>query len=547
MIASLRERLNGHNDRAGSDTLQQVEELRDLVSRQEANLDLLREATLDAELVLAAEDVGWERPGQGARDMPREVLGKVITRSRRAYLRDPLINRGVNVQALYVFAQGVNVQAADKRVNEMVQAFWDDPANQAELTGHQARFLKEVDLQVTGNLFFTFFVNPADGTTRVRTIPPEEITEIIFNPEDSKDPWWYRREWTETDVNGRPSIRVAYYPDWGIPRDAVRPVNALVEDVPVYHVKVGCLSDAKFGVPETYQALDWGQAYKEFLSDRATISRALSRFAFKVTTPGGKAGVAAAKTKLATTIGSSTTETNPAPVTGSTFIRSTTGADLDPVKVAGATINPEEGRRFLLMVAASFGVPETFFSDVSTGNLATAKSLDRPTELKFRERQSLWADIFQNIIQFMLQQKVRAHKLATNADLKVEITFPSILEHDTDGLIKAIVSAATLDGKQSAGTLDDRTLVRLLLQALGVDQIDELLDKIAPEDGEGTMAQLRNQNAQRAQEIAGAQPKMAQPKSQNGDEPPDEQGQQQEAFTEALRELREAVQRVIGG
>jgi hypothetical protein len=38
------------------------------------------------------------------------------------------------------------------------------------------------------------------------------------------------------------------------------------------------------------------------------------------------------------------------------------------------------------------GVPETFLADVSTGNLATATTLDRPTELVFMEKQEAWRE-----------------------------------------------------------------------------------------------------------------------------------------------------------
>ena len=117
------------------------------------NLELLQETL--AALELQQEDMGWFRLNQeGEREFSREGLHRIIVRSRLMYLSSPIINRGVNVQAMYVWAQGVNIQATDPAVNEVVQAFLDDPKNQTELTSHQARTLKEVDLQVLGNLFF---------------------------------------------------------------------------------------------------------------------------------------------------------------------------------------------------------------------------------------------------------------------------------------------------------------------------------------------------------------------------------------------------------
>ncbi|MHB1131665.1 MAG: hypothetical protein ACYC4L_04685 [Chloroflexota bacterium] len=515
-----------------------VATLREENQQLAGNLELLSERL--AELELGMEDLDYIRLSmENEREFSREGLGRIIKLSRIMYLKSPLINRSVNVKAYYIWGQGMNIQAKDPVVNEVIQAFLDDPANQAEMTGHQARTLKEIDLEVTGNLFFVFFVNKATGAVRLRTIPVEEIQDIITNPEDAKEPWYYKRVWSQRNLDGGSQYRTAYYPDWRLPQDAPRPTDAEVMEYPVNHVKVGCLGDMRFGVPETYQAIDWARAYKEFLEDRATVARALSRFAWRLSSPGGAQGVAAAKTKIATTYpaGGTGGETNPPPVTGSTFIASQ-GVGMDPLRVSGATIHPDEGRRFLLMVAAGQGLPETFYGDTSVGTLATAKSLDRPTELMFLDRQAQWKDIEQGHIQFAIDQSIKAPggQLSDGVDRHVDVTFPDLLERDVEARIRSIVSGATLDGKTPVGTLDDRTLVRLILSALGVDQIDELLDQIAPEDGDSLMAQLAQQKAEQAQALADQQVRTGRG---------DEQGTPaEEAFVEAVRELREAVRRL---
>lgn len=515
----------------------EVAALHERLRAQEANLALLAEATADAERVLAAEDVGWEKLGAGiTADLSRADLRSIIARARRMYLRDPLVNRGVNIQAHYVWAQGINIQATDENVNAVVQTFLDDTSNQAELTAHQARTLKEVDLQVLGNLFFCFFTD-ARGNVRVRTIPVDQVEEIICNPEDRRDVWYYRRVWEERALDGHYTQRIAHYPDWRKPADASVPGGEVV-DVPVYHVRVGALSDMLFGLPEVYQALDWAKAYKEFLEDRATMARALSRFAWRLTTPGGARGIAAAKAKLGTTLGMSTSETNPPPLTGSTFIGSKDGADMEPIKLAGATISPEEGRRFLLQVAAAMGLPETMFGDVSVGTLATAKAMDRPTQLKFRDRQQLWQDVLQAILQYVIERKVQAGELAASVDRHIDVSFPDLLEEDVTARVSAIVAAVTLDGKATAGTIDDRTTSRLLLTALGVDQVDELLDQIAPEGGESLMGQMARAKAEQAQVMADRQAQAAQ---QSPQQPPDQQPAAEAMMVRAVEELREAL------
>lgn len=512
----------------------------------EAQVTLLQERISELELDL--EGQGWWRMTTALQtEFSREGLRRIIALSRLMYLKSPLINRAVTLQSFYVWGQGVSVKAEHPDVDAVVQRFWDDPKNQVELTGHQARTLKEAELQTTGNLCFVCFTNRATGRVRLRTIDVDEITDIITNPEDRKDPWLYRREWTATtlaaDGRQRTETHTAYYPDWRY-HPTARPASVggvpVMWDTPVYHVKVGGLPTMRFGVPETYQALDWARAYKEFLEDWHSIVKAYARFAWNLQVKGGRGAIAAAKSRLGTTqnAAAGTVESNPPPLPGSTFIAGE-GATLTPVRTAGATTSAEDGRRSLLMVAAATGLPESFFGDVSVGTLATARSLDRPTELKFRDRQTLWADVLRDIIDYVIDRAALAPRgglrgeqapdedgdpvvtLALDPETgepmsrRVDIAFPPILEHSVSETVNAIVEAATLGGHPLAGTLDARSVTRLLLTALGVEQADELLDELFPEDGETT------------------QPGQGEPA--------------QEAFTEALRELRAAVAQLIEG
>lgn len=529
-------------------------------AREAAQVELLENRLAELEMQLAEQS--WERlSGQYEREFSRAGLREINRWSRIMYLKNPLIRRGVRVQMLYVFGQGVQIRGRDERVNAVVQAFWDDAKNQAEFASHQARQEKEVDLALFGNLYFVFFVNRATGRVRVRTINEAEIEEIICNPEDSKETWYYKRIWTEERIDlssGRveQEQRTAYYPDW-LHRPAQRPGliggQPVLWDAPVYHVKTGGLSDMRFGVSEVYAAIDWAKAYKSFLEDWATLTRAYSRFAHKMTVPGGKAGVAAAKSKMNTTITTGGIETNPPPTVGSMFIAQP-GVELSPMRIGGANVSAEDGRRLMLMVSSAFGLPESFFGDVSVGTLATAKSLDRPTELQMLSRQMLWADIYRNILDFVILWAVQAPGGAlagqvvaeddgtpqvtvfdpeTGEELSttVDVVFPPILEHDIDALIKATISAATLDGKPLAGTVDGKTVSRLLLTALGVQDVDELVDQLYPPDQEALTAdEMRAQN----------KPPVLVSPPENQVSAPDE-GQ----VMEAIRGMRAAVDRFV--
>ena len=511
-------------------------QLQETLYASEQTIELLQERFADLEL--AVEDRGWMRLStESQREFTREGLRKILLLSVMSFLKNPLIHHAIQVQAHYVWGQGVTIHCPDPATNDVIQKFLSDRRNKKVLTGPQARIEKEEELQTKANLFFVLFTDPKDGRVQIRSFPMEECQDIIRNPNDSAEPWYYVRQYTrlefDTDsgeIREKKGVR-EFYPDW-LYEPLVRPTKfgeaQVMWDTPVYHLSVNRFSEMRFGIPEYYSALDWATAVKNDLEDYATIRRALARFAFKLTTVQGPKAVSSAKKRMGTTLGigsGQAADINPPATAGSTWIQPQGGANLEPFKTAGMTPNPEEGRRLWLMVSSGTGIPETILTgDSSVGNYATSRTLDRPTELKMKTRQELWGDVYRDILTYVVRKAKgsitselssvpavveAAIREATaivqsgaaivslgatpgsdadveleTTDLQINVDFPSILEHDMLPRVQAIVQAATLNGQQTAGTMSDRTLIRLLLKALNVDQADELLDEILPEGAE---------------------------------------------------------------
>lgn len=487
-----------------------TQELEETAARQAWELELLRESVQRLEQALMAP--GWRQLAmQGRDEFSRSGLRTITELARLMRVKNPQVFRGVDILRLYVWAQGIQVRARDQEVNAVIQAFLDDERNRVEVGSHQARGQREVDLETEGNLFFRFFVNPQTGRVRVRTVPFDEIDDVICNPQDAKEPYFYKRTWIEQRLDGTPVQRTEYYPDFRympVSRTAVerqlpevfsQAAGAkVVWDTPVYHVKINLLqATSAFGISRLYPALDWSLAYKNFLEQLASVWAALARWAAKLTVTGGARGVAAAKTALGTTLGASTGESNPSPLAGSTFLQAE-GNDLQPFRTAGATMSAEDGRRLLLMSIMTFGFPETFFGDVSVGTLATAKSLDRPSELRVIDRQALWKDVYGAIFGFVLLQAVKApagplqsvgrlererdgdeysERVTWNSgvDATVTVEFPPIREENVQELVGAITTATTLNGGSPAGALPVETAVAQFLRVLGIQDTDEVM------------------------------------------------------------------------
>lgn len=468
-----------------------------------------------AALEMFLDTVEWKVvSAQADQEFSRDGLRNITELSRIYYLKNPLVGRGVNVKKHYIWGQGWTIRAQQPEIQEVIDAFLYDNKNDDVLGSHEARTQLEVELETDGNIFFCFFPDAVTGEVAIRTICFDEIDDILYNPDDRKEPWFYRRTWEQVTLDYESGTqttvtKIAYYPDWRYtPTNQAPKIGEypIYWDKPIYHVKIGGFSNWKFGISEIYAAIDWAKAYKLNLEDWASIIRAYRKFAYQLTAPTNKA-VTQIKSRLNTSVpGSETTPAQPPPITGSTFI-GTNDFALKAVSHNGATVSADDGRRLMLMVAAVQGLPETFYGDASVGTLATAESLDRPTELMMVDRQTLWRDITLNIVAFVELWAVKAPQGALRSlgrvDTKirngqrdetviwnegvnddVSVSFPPLVQKNIPAMVGAVVQAATLGQAGTlAGTLDLPALSRILLTTLGVADADEIVERLFP-DGE---------------------------------------------------------------
>lgn len=522
-----------------------------------------------ADLELALEDRGWKREiAYSQMEFSRYGIQQLILIARLYFLKNPLIRRGVQVSAHYVFGRGFEISVKDdETASEILKNFLTDPRNMPEIS-HRGLVAKEESLHTDGNIFWSFFQDPADGSTVIRSIDPLEIQQIVCDPDDNSVPWYYKRQYCENTFNEStgiviPVMRNCWYvalgftPPAGVTKIGGDPImkDQLGNVIPILHDKEGGLAKWKFGCPIVYAAIDWARAYRYFLEDWATITRALARFSWNVETTGGAPAIAALKSQLATTLGINTdmVEQNPPPVSASAFITAP-GNKLTPLNTKGATTEPEQGRRVMLMVAAAFGLPETFFGDASTGSLATAQSLDRPTELKFLQAQERWREMLQRICQYVLSQSARAPKgklrearagKAIDTPYTVDVKFPSVLEHDITSRITAIVEAMTINGFECTG-IDLKLGIGLLLDELGVEDVQTVLNAMFPEadydmDRTEELAAAKDAKVNPPEPVAPPEPVTGEPPHPPGQRTAKPKRVTEAAIARAVVELRNAA------
>jgi hypothetical protein len=475
-------------------------------------IDLLRESV--AELQLAMEDVGWTRlTAQAVQEFSRDGLTRISAAARVYAIKNALLKRGFALRAAYVWGPGVQIAAratgknltndAEQDVNTVVQAFLTDAGNRRALVDASAQLRNERSLFTDGNVFVSLWTKPTTGSVSARILPWDEIHDVLCNPQDASEPWFYKRVFIENALDyatgtPQPTTKTVFYPALGYrPARGQKPMSIgghpVQWDAPVRHVKVNDQQGWKFGIGDSYAAMDWSRAYKEFLESWAQLVKALSKFAWKLTAKPTARAQAKAKLGAAPPARALTGEPNDV---GATAILPPEAA-LEAIPKSGATIDSESGRPLAMMVAAALDVPVTMLlADPGlTGARATAKTLDRPTELVMQQRREVWGEAFRDILTYVITEAVRASKgllkgkveadvsgqetvvLAGDTDDTVDVVWPSLEQVDPAAMMQAIKTASDTQ------TVPPEIVLRWVLTALGEKDTDGIVDRLTDDDG----------------------------------------------------------------
>ncbi len=465
------------------------------------------------------EDLGWINISLDNGDQMQifgEGFKKMLKTCKLYYYKNPLAGHWVNLTTQFVFGEGVSKPKAqpikkdvkkeikediapgeketpksNKEIQDIIDKFWDDRDNQISLTSFLAQQKLSNKLQYEGNLFFALFVDE-EGDVKVRIINTADIADIIYDPDDNLRPIFYKIRMTSKKYNFTSDsyeIKIGdkyeYYADWenANPEMYKIPDGKLKEAV-VFHVKINCDINDKFGVPELYRGIDWIKAHKDMASDLATLIKSLSMLAWKKKVVGTSAQVRS----LQSAMNAKLDLTNKAVTAGSTQYENQ-AIDTQPVNTptGGAAIGEKGLKQMQLMVCAASGLFYHYFGDPETGNLATTKSMELPMIKKFVAYQVLWTTIYDAILQFIINKKIEKGLLpgsfeydektnrniyTTELERLIDIDFPPLIDKDTKSVAEALEIA------KRANLISDETAARIYLLAEQLNNIDEEIEKI---------------------------------------------------------------------
>jgi hypothetical protein len=355
-------------------------------------------------------------------ELPMEERRKLIRIARQFWVKDPLMHQAVSLTTNYTFGEGLRHSSNLEDVTAEVDSFWTDEDNQLELTAYQAQEQKSNELQVDGEIFFVLFVDE-DYRVKVRTLPPEEITEIICSPDDHRRPLYYERKhapvtYDMTRKNWKTgATQTTYYADWrnyapGKWGEFDRGVE--LQEGLIYHVALNRISWQKRGYTEMYPALDWAKAHRQLLQDWVTIVKAYSTLAWKAKITGDDPrDFERIRSRIKAMMPSFTGQQGESWAPSGTAGVQVENDDvtLQPIKTAGMATSPSDAREIRLMAGAGMGIMEHYFGDAGNANLATATAMELPMLKKFAARQRLWESVYTNILGYVIQKGIEAGRI----------------------------------------------------------------------------------------------------------------------------------------
>lgn len=487
-------------NRAKRQTMQLSEatpEFRELVETREANAALadqvieLKESIADVQLAL--DNIGWRPLGEDVdmHELPLSAIKGYTQVTRALAVINPIIKRGLAVRHAYIWGNGIKLEGLEKQ-----SAFVKSAVNQKYLLSDKAQEEMENCLATDGN-FFLLVTKPGSPKSKdgsVARVPMRQITGTVSNPDNDEEIWFYRREWktTVTKPNSEEEVseeNVEYFPaiDYdeanGKPRRfRTKKVNWNGQRIAAHSVNKQ--TGWKWGVPDLLSVIFWAKAHKEFLECQATLVKAYSRFAWKVSTPTA-ANAKAAATKVGSAPALDPLTGQPQSV-GATAVTGM-GATISSVGRTGGSVDFKAGLPLAGYVAAGLNVPlNELTADAGEANRASAETLGNSNEKVMKARQSEHILFFDSIWAYL--------------GFDVKTSFERIEEEAVYRQIQSIVSLLPLN------VFSDKEMRKLLVKVLDLDYDPE---KIPSKEELGNLILQATMAAEAADKAAAQAEKLA--------------------------------------
>lgn len=400
-------------------------------------------------------DVGYRRAGRNyRREIPPWTREKSRDYAVTSYRTNPMCTAVLDTYTSFcVGDSGVSPTVTDDRVREVVEEFWNDPANR--LGDIQEMMLRSHMLW--GEMLLEMMVGAQSGAVRFCPYEPAQIVDVhtykgnplwidtvVMPPKDDSE--GDNQRWKVVRVNDDSGLREGEAFFWV-------PWRAL-------------LTDTRCG-PFIAPILDWLDNYDTVLSNLMDRTELARYAAFDVTVQDDGSGDAV--NKYIAGRGGRTL-----PPSGSIEVHNQS-VEWKPLQVSsGADEDSKTAGAILTNVASGSGLARTWLADPEDANRATSQTMAEPVRRRVGGLQRVWLSQMTELCRFAVDRAVAAKRLDATVTVKdprtgaekempaaqsVIVTGPAISAEDAQFTANVLLNLSTgLEKLQQIGALSEEAV-----------------------------------------------------------------------------------------
>ncbi len=338
---------------------------------------------------------------------------------------NPIARQIVNITSSFVIGKGVTAEFDDDQMQEV----WDQFVEDNDFYHKLRRWSDE--LSIYGELMIRFAWEQRLKKSRVVSIDPATVWEIVTEPADIEKVYFYHQQYPT------PYNQIVTAP--GVPMQ-----RYIIDQIPggqVVHQKINVTSGEKRGRSDLFSILGWLKRVKDYYTAEIVRAQGAASFLWDDTVLGSDSDVLTYAASV---------KANP-PQPGQVFVhnQSVTRQWMGPTGRGGPNLaNVSEGLMNLVGVGA--GVPKEYLGITVQGARATALVATEPAAKRFEDRQYT----FEHLLT-MLKNKLGQSAGIPKSRREGEFTFPSIATEDRSSKLKDIALGESMAwwSKRTAGVI----------------------------------------------------------------------------------------------
>jgi hypothetical protein len=319
------------------------------------------------------EDRGWRSLiSGGMRELTWAQIIENLNNATDYYRTNPLAFRLVQLQVDHVLGDGMQLKAADPKVQAEIDLWWHHPLNDLGLR----QFTLMTALSLDGEIFVTVHTNPYDLTSYVRLVPAALIDRIETNPDDLEDELKYHQ--TAQPMTPDTLMRMP---------SALQAEGRWWDKGDMFHFAVNRPAGVVRGMSDLAPILPWLRRYRDWLTDRVRLNKYRTAFVWHVQIKGAdRRAVTQRMAELAVP-----------PPPGSVIVSNENETWTAVLPQIQAPQVADDGLAIRLMIAAGAGVPLYFLAEAERTARGTASEMSAPTYLHYRERQLFFGSVMRTL------------------------------------------------------------------------------------------------------------------------------------------------------